>query len=198
MTHRGIMGLAAAGLAIPALIAAAQAPAPSSKPAATRPAKATTRPATQPVETKTMSADEVLSRMLKPAATADRPLAPVADPAVDQTSGRGAVAPNAPVVTVLREGSYVVDRIGRLSRAADGSHSELVFESDGRAMQDPPVILIPNQKLMLVEDTVANSDRDVRLRVTGMLTEYRGRNYLLLEKASVVSEASEQLYRRGI
>ena len=157
------------------------------------PAPATTRP------TRELSAEEMLSQMLKPPAAGggggNRPLPPLPEAAAggpDKTSGSGAVAPDAPVVNVLREGTFLVDRVGRIERSADGSQAEFLFESDGVAMQDPPVVIVPNLKLMQMEDAVANSTRDLRFRVSGMVTEYRGRNYVLLEKVVVVPEVLER------
>lgn len=139
-----------------------------------------------------MSTDELLSQMLKaPQQAGNRPLTPLPSPSVggaDRTSGAGAVAPSAPVVNVLREGTFLVDRTGRLSRSSDGSQAEFTFESDGTSLQDPPVVIVPNLKLMQMEDAVANNPRDLRFRVSGSVTEYRGRNYILLEKVVVVPE----------
>jgi hypothetical protein len=192
--------LLVAALALPAgllpVLAAAQpeparSPAPTTRPAPqstgprTRPAtaEATTRPA------KSMSADEMLSQMLKPPASADRPLAPVeGPPAADRTTGRGAVAPDAPVMPVRREGTYIIDRVGRLTHNADHTQAEFDFESDGRALRDPPVVLLPNVKLQVMEDAASGADHEQRFKVSGMLTEYRGRNYLLLEKVGVIPE----------
>jgi hypothetical protein len=116
-------------------------------------------------------------------------LAPVADPpAVDRTTGGGAVAPGAQPMTVLREGTFLIDRVGRLTRSADGHVAEFAFESDGKALRDPPVILLPNLKLMAMETAARASSRDLRFRITGMVTEYNGRNYVLLEKVVVVPE----------
>lgn len=182
-----------------------QAPAPAAKPqmSSSKPAAGpTTKPAPKaanaPTTAKTaktakdLSADEMLSQMLKaPQATGNRPLAPLPTPsggAPDRTSGAGAVAPSSPVVNLLREGTFLVDRTGRLSRSADGSQAEFSFEADGTAMQDPPVVIVPNLKLMQMEDAVANNPRDLRFRVSGSVTEYRGRNYILLEKVVVVPE----------
>jgi hypothetical protein len=147
-----------------------------------------TREAPQP------SADEVLGQMLKPRRTGnERELVVTDPPGVDRTSGRGAVVPNAPVVNVLREGSPIVNRVGRLSPGADGGAAEFTFESDGQALRDPPLLILPNLKLMLMEDSVRNANRELRFRVTGIVTEYRGRNYLLLEKVSVLNPATQQL-----
>ncbi|MGC3945402.1 MAG: hypothetical protein QM762_12960 [Chryseolinea sp.] len=99
-----------------------------------------------------------------------------------------ATAPNAPKLNVLREGSYIVDRIGRLSKTSDPQQWEFAFESDGQALKDPPVVVLPNLKLMMMEDQLKETRRDLKFRVTGMVTEYRGRNYVLLEKVVVVAE----------
>jgi hypothetical protein len=154
-----------------------------------------TRPSTSPATTKSakdQSAEEMLSQMLKaPQQAGKRPLTPLPTTTggvADKTSGAGAVAPSAPVVNVLREGTFLVDRVGRLSRTADGSQAEFVFESDGTAMQDPPLVIVPSLKLQQMEDAVSTAIKDPRFRVSGTLTEYRGRNYILLDKVVVVPD----------
>lgn len=148
----------------------------------------TTQPTSPP------PADQVLDQMLRPPpGGAVQSLQPVPNPpASDKTSGPAAVAPAAPALTVLREGTFLVDRVGRLTRSADGQSWEFTFESDGRAMQDPPVIILPNLKLMAMEQAVKSSNRDLRFRITGMVTEYNSRNYVLLEKVVVVPETTSQ------
>jgi hypothetical protein len=59
-------------------------------------------------------------------------------------------------------------------------------------MQDPPVVILPNLKLMGMEQAVKNSSRDLKFSITGMVTEYNGRNYVLLEKVVVVPDAQQQ------
>ena len=152
-----------------------------------------TQPSTRPTE-RVLPADQMLNQMLRPSAgPVARPLQPITQaPAIDATSGSAAVAPGAPSVQVLREGTFIVDRTGRLSRGADGQTWELTFESDGRAMRDPPLIVLPNLKLMAMENATKSQSRDLRFRVTGMVTEYGGRNYILLEKVVVVPDAVQQ------
>ena len=190
----GMLTLAAAGWLTFAYAAEPAKPAAATKPKAAEKKAAATAPTTKPA--KELSAEEMLSQMLKaPEKTGTRPLAPlpeVKSGAPDKTSGKGAVAPAAPVVSVLREGTFLVDRLGRLSRSADGSQAEFAFESDGTALQDPPVVIIPNLKLMQMEDAAANSIRDLKFRVSGMVTEYRGRNHILLEKVVVVPEVLDR------
>jgi hypothetical protein len=115
-------------------------------------------------------------------------------PAIDKTSGDAATKPHAPVVTVMREGTPLVNRVGRLTPVseANGSHAEFTFEADGLALRDPPLIILPNLRLMAMEDAVRAASRDLRFRVSGVVTEYRGRNYLLLEKVTVVQDINQQ------
>lgn len=141
---------------------------------------------TQPIA----PAKDVLSDMLRPTgADQARPLQPISgERVIDKTTGAAAVAPNAPQVIVMREGNFIVDRTGRLKKGTDGASWELTFESDGKAMIDPPVVVLPNLKLQIMEDQIKQTSRDLKFRVTGMVTEYRGRNYVLLDKVVVVSE----------
>jgi hypothetical protein len=133
----------------------------------------------------TMPADQKLDQMLRPM--------PQPGPApIDASTGAAAVAPGAPQLTVMREGSFLVDRMGRLTRSADGQTWEFAFESDGRAMKDPPVVILPNLKLMAMEQAVKGANRDLRFRITGMVTEYNGRNYVLLEKVVVPPDSTQQ------
>src|SRR5512133_2117936 len=106
----------------------------------------TTRPTTQP-----LSPDRLLDNMLTPAPPRPIQPSPTEPPSVDKSTGKGAVNPKAPTMTVLREGTYVVDRVGRLTPSSDGQQMEFHFEADGKAMYDPPIILLPNLKLMAME-----------------------------------------------
>lgn len=137
--------------------------------------------------------EKMLDRMLKPTtASSARPLRPTSAPSKDSTSGTATVAPGASILTVMREGSFLVDRTGRLTRAADGQSWEFTFDADARAMKDAPVVILPNLKLMAMEQAVKGSNRDLRFRITGMVTEYNGRNYVLLEKVLVVPDVVQQ------
>jgi hypothetical protein len=156
-------------------------------------------PATQPSENATtrpadMPADQLLQQMLRPAnGPVMQPLMPIlSPPALDQTTGKMVVPNSVLPQNLKREGDYIRDRLGRLTKSADGTQEEFTFESDGRTMQDPPVIILPNLKLMAMENAVNGANRDLRFRVTGPVTEYKGRNYILLEKVSVVQDAIQQ------
>jgi len=101
------------------------------------------------------------------------------------------VGPAAPTLPLIREGSYILNRVGRLTRAKDGQQRELTFDADGSALQDPPMLLLPNLELMKMETTLGLEERDVRFRVTGMVTEFKGRNYLLVEKSVKLANTAQ-------
>lgn len=146
----------------------------TAKPPTTLP---TTRPVVQP-----LSADSILSRMLQPSRTA-QPLQPIAEPALpDATSGFGAVAPKAPVVPLRAEGTYLINRLARLGEKVDGFR-QLIFDSDGRAMQDPPMLILPNELLASMEAQTKGSSDPMAFRISGMVTQYGNRNYILIDKA---------------
>lgn len=153
----------------------------------------TTQPASESAPSiKNLSGDQALDQLLKPPSNASQQLTPVPDKqAVDKTSGSGAVKPDAPKVTVKREGEYVWNREARLTHTPTGQ-TELTFESDGKALRDPPMLILPNQLLQQMEDQVASSSRDLKYRVSGMVTEYRGRNYILLVRAVVIPDVTQQ------
>src|SRR5271155_2981967 len=79
------------------------------------------------------SAQQVANQLLSSSPT-DKPLPVAAGSRTDATSGSAAAAPAAPVVTVLREGTFIVNRVGRLTRSADGQQMEFTFDSDGKTM----------------------------------------------------------------
>ena len=168
--------------------------------AANRPAatpQPTTRPATRPA-TQQDPADAVLDRLL-----GDRPATAASQPrdgqrldgggmggATDLSTGHGpdAVAPDTRAQRLVREGTFVIDRVGRARPSRDGRGLEFVFAADGAnpaAAGDPPMILVPNLNLMALESAL-RADPDRRFRVTGRVTEYRGRNHLALEKVVVL------------
>jgi len=149
--------------------------------------------ATRPASSEPMPAQQMLNQMLsRSSSSGAKPLVPTSQPGIDTTTGLGAVAPGAQPLTVLREGTYLTDRTGRLTRSSDGQQWEFTLEADGRAMKDPPVIILPNLKLKKMEEAVKGTNRDLRFRVTGMVTEYNGRNYILIDKATVPPDPTMQ------
>ena len=174
-------------LVIPSALAQSAAPGGGTNP--------TTRPAaSKPADPRSVSSDQLLGQMLRQPPTGQpKPLQPIPEPpAGERLIGPPAVKPNAPAVPTLREGTLLVDRPGRLVKTPDGSQTQFVFEADGKAMKDPPMTILPNIQLMAMENAVSGAARDLRFRVTGTVTEYRGKNYLLLMKVLVVPDATQQ------
>lgn len=193
-----LAAVAAGGVFVLSLVAVAQ-EGPSRQPA-TRPAAppatasstSQASPTTNP-DARSLSSEQMLGQMLRPATPSQpKPLQPLTDvPSTDRTSGPGAVKPNAPAVATLREGTYIIDRIGRLEKTPDGSQAQFVFDADGRSLREPPLIIVPNLKLMMMENAVSGATRDLKFRVSGVITEYKGRNYVLLEKVFVVPDLAQ-------
>jgi hypothetical protein len=159
--------------------------APETKPA--------TRPSTNASDPRGKSADEMLGNMLRPGPGGQaKPLTPLPPPPSEVAKTPASVHPNASNVPTLREGTLILDRPGRMIRSADGSQAEFVFEADGKTMRDPPMVILPNIQLMAMENAVTGANRDLRFRVSGTVTEYKGRNYLLLMKVLVVPDITQQ------
>jgi hypothetical protein len=137
-------------------------------------------------------AEQMMNQMLESGGGAKALPSATKGSMVDGTTGKDAVAPGAPTMNVLREGTFIVKRVGRLTRSADGQQMEFTFDADRKAMKDPPVVILPNLKLMQMENAIAGSSRDLRFRVSGVVTEYRGRNYVLLDQVVVVPDVDQQ------
>lgn len=79
--------------------------------------------------------------------------------------------------------SILVDRTGFLVKQDD---SRLVFIQDalGRNVQNLSLNLLPCAALELTELKQAAEPEKVRFKIAGIMTKYKGKNYLLLEKAA--------------
>lgn len=107
------------------------------------------------------------SRVGAPAATVDL------DPAIVGT------APDGEQPDLLPEGTFIVNRRGRLMRSPDGGHVLFVFEADDEAAPEAPMILQPCRKLEDMEDYVEKHGDQTTFRLSGQVHTYRGANYLL-------------------
>jgi hypothetical protein len=93
---------------------------------------------------------------------------------------------------IVREGTHLTDQSGRLSHTASGQ-AIFTFDTDGKTVKDPPMYLLPNQKLEMMEGTVLGTAKDSHFRISGAVTEYKGKNYILLDKAVVVADVDQQM-----
>ena len=139
----------------------------------------TTRPTTRPAEPP--NPDLMLRQLLSPARPSAKPLEPVDFPPEVNPNSKMLPPTKTDSQNLVREGSYIFDRTARLTRTADGQ-AELTFEADGSAMKDPPMGILPSLKLMIMESAVKNASKDLKFHVSGMVTEYNGKNYILLEQ----------------
>jgi hypothetical protein len=156
--------------------------------------KPTTKAATQPAHgVAAPPPEQLLNSLLKPQTDNNgRVIQPLPDPVRRDPATGNIIAPNPPTPTLKREGQYVIDATGRLTKSADGQSWDFVFDADGQAMQDPPMGVLENLKLESMEQAIAGLDHSPKFRVTGMVTEFKGKNYLLLEKATLVPEVLQQ------
>ncbi len=147
----------------------------------------TTRPAAA-----TPTADDMLKQLLPPPRPKAQPIEPVPDykpePKTDWLNPVAAKPLNPPAL--IREGTYIIDRLGRLTRTTDGQ-PQFTFEADAAAMKDPPMTILANLKLMVMENAVKQAQHDLRFRITGVVTEYNGKNYILLEKMVNVPDETD-------
>ncbi len=90
------------------------------------------------------------------------------------------VDPKAKLPLTVREGDWVINRMGRLGKDAKGTLL-FVYEADATDLSEPPLILLPCRKLEQMELLVAKKP-NVKFMVTGEVTVYHGKGYLLLRK----------------
>ncbi len=83
----------------------------------------------------------------------------------------------------------MTDEIGRLTRTQDGTGWEFTPVIDGKDMLDPPFRVLPNKNLTNMINASIGNNNDIRFRVSGELTEFDNRNYILIEKAARVEQA---------
>ncbi len=104
-------------------------------------------------------------------------------------------------VPLLREGDYIANRIarvlpparrpmakgrregkgnGRPAKSSSGYY-RIIFDSDGRVLHDPPLRLLPCHLLSVMLRISHNGRLPKRFRVSGLVTQFHKRNYLLLD-----------------
>ncbi|MBS3733520.1 MAG: hypothetical protein KGY99_01180 [Phycisphaerae bacterium] len=147
--------------------------APTTRPA-TRPGERNTEtpePATQPGE-RMPTADEIFEAMMR-----DRPGRPI-DPSgyrPAEAVAAPSVAPGGEAVLATDDREVVADRLVRIPRAGPAGWKEVRFRSDN-TLRKPPMRLLPCRQLAKAERLGGT------LRVSGLVTTYKGRRYLLLRK----------------
>jgi hypothetical protein len=88
-------------------------------------------------------------------------------------------APGIAPAKLRHEGDFIVNRLGRLTRATGGTQFMFTFESDSKTAPEPPVILLPCRMLENMEELVQEHGDNIVFVLSGQVTTYHGANYLL-------------------
>jgi len=121
-----------------------------------------------------------------PSSADDAPVGSIADPATTDPNGAEANGEGGIAVRRLlrREGSEVKDLVGSITKRG----SNIIFAPSD---QSTPLILLPGQLLERVEfyqQVQTRLGRDLPWRISGLITEYRGSNYLLITAATLLEQ----------
>ncbi|MGH7131874.1 MAG: hypothetical protein ACREJO_08020 [Phycisphaerales bacterium] len=160
----------------PAEIVRAGVPAPTAKPAEPKPAEP------KPAENGNADPAGMINKLEDAARERDaaRPVlavpAPGAAPA--PTHSTGPSIPTVPPEKLLREGSMITSRRGRMIRQPDGDWA-LTFDADAAGKSEPALLLLPCMNLQAMERVAERGGEAATMSVSGIVTTYKSRNYLL-------------------
>ena len=125
-------------------------------------------------------------RQLREERAPNVPILPAGTPKSRADGARAAfdpVSPNAQIEPLLPEGSYLVDRTGRLVKS--GPWWTFVMEGSSQVVRSRPLRLLPSQLLTTMEQASGSADRGILFVISGEITEYEGINYVLLRKVLI-------------
>lgn len=88
-------------------------------------------------------------------------------------------------LTGLPEGTYLKDQVGRVARTPNTREIDLLFDFAGKQTRIP---LLQSLRLMQIEKVVATEGWTTKFRISGTITDYKGRNYLMLERVARVED----------
>lgn len=95
----------------------------------------------------------------------------------------GTTKPSEAVNLRYAEGTYLIDQVGRLTHDKAGE-AKFVFEAGGKRIE---LGVMRNTNLARMEEAAAN-EKDIRFRITAVATQYRDKNYILIERVEALSE----------
>jgi hypothetical protein len=148
----------------------------------------TSEPATNPTSEPTTEATTEPTTNPTTEPTTGPTTHPTTGPTTGPTTSPTATTQPAPVIpplTGVTEGSFFPEREGRLQRSKDGREIQFVFEQDGKQVE---VTILQNLELMRLENAVEDAGWGQRFRASGWVTEYQGKNYILLDHAGRADE----------
>jgi hypothetical protein len=114
--------------------------------------------------------------------------APATAPAVVEV-----VAPETPAISRLPERASIYNRTGRLIKDIKTGTEVFVLDSDGQAMMDPPMGVIPSKYLAVLEDATDYGSKSIKFRISGEVTQYRGKNFIYLKFVQQVPDLHQGL-----
>ncbi len=85
----------------------------------------------------------------------------------------------------LAQDTILADRTGFITTLNDG-RSIFTFDALGRNTQRRSLELLPCRGLEIAQNKLAGSGEKLRFKVAGVLTQYKGRQFLLLQRAARV------------
>lgn len=188
-SHRFTMTLTAATAPLLLILATLSLGAIWQQPAAPpEPPAADAAPASAPAAERTAPRQPTAEEVIKALQDVTSPARPVIPP----TSPGGVIEkpkdvplePGSALVRsgrLLPEGYRLVDRPGRMAESPDGGWM-FVFEERGRGELEAPIRLLPNRYLEQMERVSEDGGQPLVFVVSGDVTEYRGANYLLVQK----------------
>lgn len=159
-------------------------PSPAPKPATPSekaPEKPADKPTTKPAETPAPAAnpapsvnpaDQIMKDLEQSARNREG-----ADAAANKTP-RATTGTEIPTAKLLREGTFVTSKRGRMTRAGSGDW-QISFDADAEGRIDPPMGLMPCMNLQAMEKLVEKGGDSVTFTISGQVFLYKGKNYLL-------------------
>ena len=123
-------------------------------------------------------AERMLNEMLNPAPTA---VPPTTRPGQAQVLEPSGYVPKSNNSQLLREGTDVIARAGHLKKSPEGRYPLFVFDQQPNLSPIQPMLVLPNLQLMSMEDAASETRQNLKFTVSGIITEYRAKNYILLE-----------------
>jgi hypothetical protein len=126
-------------------------------------------------------------RSARPTPRRDTPAAPktLGDEPADETAEAGGAEPQ----LRIREGTELLNEPGYFRMTGD----RIAFFTKAKDKEEEKRLIgLENLNLERVAQTIAQNPDDLEWRVTGLVTEFRGENYLLIRRAILESERFEQ------
>jgi len=95
---------------------------------------------------------------------------------------------------IWKDGYTVINREGRIYYDVEQQEWLFAFEANANSIAEPPVVILPSKMLEVMEKTTIGTGRNVKFRVTGQITKYNRRNYLLMRYVRIAHDQGNIAY----